>query len=61
MASRADFNETWLMEMPEGLGNFQTFDQVEYNINDLMKHNLPIIELGDNLKKIELHQSAYYW
>ena len=59
--SRTDFIQTWLTEMPEGLGKFETFDQLEYNIADLKKNQLPITELGNNLKKIDLNQTAYYW
>lgn len=59
--SRTDFNETWLIEMPEGLGSFETFDQVEYNINDLKRKQIPIKDLGNGLKKVELSQTLYYW
>jgi hypothetical protein len=59
--SRTQFNETWLTEMPEGLGKFEMFDMLKYNINDMIKHNQTIIDLGNNLKKIELQQSVYYW
>jgi hypothetical protein len=27
--SREDFNQTWLFEMPEGLGNFDTYDMLD--------------------------------
>jgi len=59
--SRTDFKETWLTEMPEGLGSFQTFNQIEYNINDLIKNNVPVEDLEDGLKKVELDQTVYYW
>jgi hypothetical protein len=61
ITSRTEFNESWLTEMPEGLGRFDTFDQIEYNINDLKKNQLPIIKLTDNLNKVDLNQTAYYW
>lgn len=59
--SREDFNETWLTEMPEGLGNFDTFDMVEYNIKDLLKHDIKVNNLKNNLKKVDLSQTLYYW
>ena len=59
--SRTDFNETWLNEMPSGLGSFETFDQIKYNINDLKKNNIPITDITDTLKKVDLNQSVYYW
>ena len=59
--SREDFNETWLTEMPMGLGNFDTFDMVEYNIKDLLKHNIKVNNLRNNLKKVDLSQTLYYW
>jgi hypothetical protein len=61
VTGRTDFNKTWLTEMPEGLGSFHTFNQLEYNINDLKKNNIPVEDLGSGLKKIELDQTVYYW
>ena len=52
-SSRNSFNNTWLGEMPSGIGTFGTFDQIEYNINDLKKQQVNIIELSNNLKKVE--------
>lgn len=59
--SREDFNQSWLTEMPEGLGKFETFDALEYHINDLIKNNVVPENLGNNVEKIELSQTVYYW
>ena len=32
--SRENFNRSWLTEMPQGLGQFETFDTLEYHIHD---------------------------
>ena len=61
--SRSDFNKTWLYEMPEGVGKFETYDMLSYNLNSIKKSILStaIKDLGNNLKKIDLQHSAYYW
>lgn len=61
--SRTHFNRSWLSEMPMGVGTFENFPQLVYNINDLKKSPVPptIIDLGNNLKKIEAGESIYYW
>jgi hypothetical protein len=59
--SRQDFNETWLSEMPMGIGSFDTFDTITYNIKDLLNNGLKPREVKDNLKSIELSQTQYYW
>lgn len=59
--SRIDFNETWLYEMPSGLGNFEIFDQLQYNILHRIKDGSQIIQLSDNLNKIVGPQILYYW
>jgi len=58
---RTDFNNTWLMESPEGLGSFEMFDALEYNIRDRKKHGGEIASLGNNLYKIRGEQVLYYW
>jgi hypothetical protein len=59
--SRENFENTWLTEMPVGLGNFETYDAVKYHINDLLDNGIKPIDLGNGIKKIELSQTAYYW
>lgn len=59
--SRTDFNETWLTEMPMGLGSFETYDALEYNIKDLIDNGIVPEDLGNGVKKIELSQTIFYW
>lgn len=59
--SRTDFIETWLCESPEGLGSFETFEMLEYNIYDLIgSGKIPVNVVGD-LKKIEGQNMVSYW
>ncbi len=58
---RTDFNESWLMEMPVGFGHTELYDMLTYNIKDLMQHGKKPISLPNNLKKIELETSVFYW
>lgn len=51
ITGRTDFVETWLTEMPQGLGSFPTFDQIEYTIKDRIKSGSPIIDVNDVAKK----------
>lgn len=59
--SRTDFNETWLTEMPMGLGSFPMFDVIDYSIKDRIKRGSPVIDLENGLRKIVGQQTAYYW
>lgn len=62
ITGRTDFVETWLTEMPEGKGSFATFDDIAFNINDMKNSSgVTIISLPNNLKKIDMNQTAYYW
>jgi hypothetical protein len=59
--SRTDFNDTWLTEMPRGLGSFEMYDMLVYNINDRIKGGSSVEDLGNDLKKIDGLQVKYYW
>ena len=59
--SRTDFNQTWLTEMPEGLGDIELWDMMLYNIQDQIRHGAQIIAVNANLKKITGSQPVYYW
>lgn len=59
--SRSDFIETWLSEMPQGLGSLEMFDLVKYNILDRIKYGSKVVDLTNDLKKIIGKQIAYYW
>ena len=48
--NRTDFNETWLCEMPSGLGSF-----------DMLKSGKKAVHVKDNLYKIEGEQVVFYW
>jgi hypothetical protein len=61
ITGRADFNDTWLVEMPIGLGTFETYDALAYNIRDLLNNNVTPIKVSDNLLKIDLPKTVYYW
>jgi hypothetical protein len=47
--------------MTSGLGNFETFDQVQYNILQRIKDGSQVIHLQNNLNKIVGPQVIYYW
>ena len=59
--SRTDFNQTWLTEMPEGLGGIELWDMMLYNIQDQIRHGAQVIAVNANLKKITESQTVYYW
>ena len=61
ITGRSDFVETWLTEMPQGLGSFPTFDQIEYTIKDRIKSGSKIIDIAPNTKKIVGQQVMFYW
>lgn len=59
--SRTDFNETWLTEMPSGVGSFETYDMLNYSIQDLISNGHTPTNISDTLRKIDLPSSVYYW
>ena len=61
ITGRTDFIETWLTEMPQGLGSYPTFDQIEYSIKDRIKSGSIIIDVAKDTKKIVGQQVMYYW
>jgi hypothetical protein len=61
LSNRNDFTETWLMEMPEGLGSFSTFDQLDYSIKDRIKHDSQVVDVAKDTKKITGSQVIFYW
>lgn len=61
LTGREDFIETWLTEMPTGLGSFDTYDQLVYIIKDRINSGSEVIELGNGLKKIQGQQVVLYW
>lgn len=62
LTGRTDFVETWLREMPTGLGSFETYDQLNYTIKDRIKNgSKPIVVNDADTKKIVGSHVAYYW
>ena len=47
--------------MPERIESTDLIDMIEYTIQDLRKHGQDPIQVGNNLKKIELSSVVYYW
>lgn len=58
---RSDFNDTWLSEMPSGIGNFETYDYLLYNILDAIKNGFNVVPLSNGLMKASYGSTIYYW
>ena len=60
--SRTRFNQSWLIESPEGMSHTQTHSTLTYNINDLKKSGVEVKNtINPKVKKIELTDHVYYW
>lgn len=59
--SREDFNETWLAEMPMGLGVFSTFDGLKQDVLSLIDSGVTVKNLTDELRSYVGSQVAYFW
>jgi len=59
--SREDFNETWLVEMPMGLGVFSTFDGLRQDIRNLIDSGAIVKNLSDDIRSYVGSQVAYFW
>jgi hypothetical protein len=63
--TRGEFEDSWLFEMPEGTPPSDYSRTVENNIRDVISFTKrlghKIEDLGNNLRKIELTNSVYYW
>lgn len=59
--SRSDFVKSWLFETPEGIGNFELIDSLLWTIKDKLNNGFPVIDLGNNYKKMTGPQLEYYW
>jgi len=57
---RKNFVNTFLAEMPEGIGNTELADKIEYFIKDYKKE-YPVIQLPSGVKKIVGQQVMFYW
>ncbi len=61
MDSRTRFKQSWLTEMPSGLGSFETYHALDYSIKDRIKQSSKVRSLGDGLYNITGQQVSYYW
>ena len=59
--SREDFNDTWLTEMPMGLGAFATYDGLRQDIQNLVNSGVQVSDMGNNLRSYVGNQVAYFW
>lgn len=60
LGSRSSFVETWLTEMPSGLGRFDTYEALVYSIKDFLKHGINPA-LKEPLYKIDAGDKLFYW
>jgi hypothetical protein len=58
---RTNFNESWLSETPSGIEKTDLYDVIRYNIQDLKNSGAKVTDLPNNIKKIELSSTVYYW
>jgi hypothetical protein len=61
LTGRENFVESWLTEMPSGIGPMDNYDQVVYCIKDRVNSGSQVIDLGNGLKKITGIQTVFYW
>lgn len=63
MTSRTDFNESWLSEMPMGVGKLglNLFDTIKYNITDFSNYGGKVETIGNGYFKMSGTQVAYFW
>jgi hypothetical protein len=59
--SRTDFNESWLSEMPTGIGHIDTYDWLADTIGERIAQGAKVTDLPNNLKKIDSSQTRHYW
>jgi hypothetical protein len=59
--SRTDFHESWLSEMPSGIGEIDTYDFIVASIKKRIAQGATVIDLPNDLKKIDGSQTKFYW
>ena len=59
--SRANFNNTWLTESPEGIEPIGSAPSVERHIREWVAAGIPVVHIDNTLKKLEGNQVVYYW
>lgn len=59
--SRTTFNESWLSESPENIGNIETYSAVNFNIRDMISSGFKPEDVGNGYFKIHTGKKYYYW
>lgn len=60
--NKSIFKEAFLYESPSGIGPVDYYNNLRYDIQELINlGEYPIINLNNGLKKIELQTYVYYW
>jgi hypothetical protein len=59
--SRKSFSESWLSEMPSGLGQFETYDAASYTIKDFIHHGIQPVSVRADLFTINIATTVLYW
>jgi hypothetical protein len=61
MDNRDEFIETWLTEMPNGIGAFASYAELVQNIQDRIEHGANPKILSNGLHILETEKTAIYW
>lgn len=61
MNPNVDFYNTWLIEMPMGVGQVNSYNQIVYNIKERIDAGSKVVKLPDNLCKIQGTYTIFYW
>lgn len=61
MTGREDFVVSWLCEMPQGMGRFETFAQIEHDIRERLATGGKPINVAGDISKLVGPQVVYYW
>lgn len=61
MTSRTNFKNTWLVEMPMGLNQPNMYETLIKYIRERIENGSTVIDLPNNLYKIQGRQVVYYW
>jgi hypothetical protein len=59
--SRKSFTESWLSEMPSGLGQFETYDAVSYSVKDFIRNGIKPVKVANDLFTINIATTVLYW
>lgn len=59
--SRTYFNETWLSESPQRIPKKKYFEILLFALRDFIAMGKKPIDIGNNIKKLEMEQVLIYW